>query len=296
MNLIRRVATAALAVGVVCAGGVAQAAQDTAADAAYAAEAGGAWKGANPTLEENPPGTDNGGTGFGIWDFSGGFHDSGLSPYGRINHFIDGVDFAASPFNNLGAPAWGLTNANQAFFGFTARALRPLASPLAVGQTISIDIDTPSLFDGLGGPSDAPGVIINLLNSAKAVKVGALASPGFNNNEWGLYDATGGNPSIDTNIAFADTDDGSSYSFTLTSADAGTLVLDGQSFNITNLKEDGTDIAYIDLVMYSNGSAASGEREFFFNNLPEPGTLGLAAGMVALLGLARRRNPPRRGI
>src|SRR5690242_18559966 len=87
-------------------------ASDSADNVAYDAEAGGAWKGANPTPEENPPGTDNGGTGFGVWDFSGGFHHSAASPYGRLNHFIDGVDFPASAFNNLGSRAFALTNDN----------------------------------------------------------------------------------------------------------------------------------------------------------------------------------------
>src|SRR3954467_15282069 len=81
-------------------------AADDAANIAYAAETGGAWKGLNPTSTENPPGTDNGGYGFQAWDFAGGFHDSALSPYGNLNHFIDGVDFTHSTFNNLGAPAF----------------------------------------------------------------------------------------------------------------------------------------------------------------------------------------------
>src|SRR5687767_12208872 len=66
-------------------------ASDNAENAAYDAEAGGAWKGANPTPQENPPGTDNGGTGFGVWDFSSGRHNPTATPYGRLNHFIDGV-------------------------------------------------------------------------------------------------------------------------------------------------------------------------------------------------------------
>ena len=52
---------------------------------------------------ENPPGSDNGGFGFGTWNFAGGFQQPQYSPYGSLNHFIDGVDFAASAYNNLGA-------------------------------------------------------------------------------------------------------------------------------------------------------------------------------------------------
>src|SRR5687767_8664928 len=113
-------------------------ASDNAGNAAYDAEAGGAWKGANTTPEENPPGTDNGGKGLGVWDLSGTRHNSRFSPYGRLNHFIDGVDFPASTFNNLGSRAFGLTNTNLPL-GYGASAARPFATPLLVGETVSIN-------------------------------------------------------------------------------------------------------------------------------------------------------------
>ena len=104
-------------------------ASDAAANPAYAAESDGGWKGQNPQpletefgrlVGENPPGADNGGFGFQPWDFADGYHYPDFSPYGRLNHFIEGVDFAHSSFNNLGAPAFGLTNANLAFGGSTS--------------------------------------------------------------------------------------------------------------------------------------------------------------------------------
>jgi hypothetical protein len=62
-------------------------ASDSASDPAYAAEAGGVWKGQYPNNDQheaNPPGNDNGGMGFEPWIFSGGFHlDDG--PYGQGN-------------------------------------------------------------------------------------------------------------------------------------------------------------------------------------------------------------------
>src|SRR5687768_15619119 len=67
------------------------AASDVASNPAYAAEAGGAWKGLNPTVNENPPGADDGGFGFEPWNFRRGQHAAAQSPYGRLNHFIDGV-------------------------------------------------------------------------------------------------------------------------------------------------------------------------------------------------------------
>ena len=100
------------------------AASDAASNPGYAAEAGGAWKGLNPTANENPPGADDGGFGFEPWNFRGGQHAAAQSPYGRLNHFIDGVDFAPSSFNQLGAPSFGLTNDNLHLAGATARATR----------------------------------------------------------------------------------------------------------------------------------------------------------------------------
>ena len=55
---------------------------------------------------------DNGGFGFGPWDFAGGFWQAMGSAYPQP-HFIDGLDAAPSQFNDLGAPAWGLTNVGQ---------------------------------------------------------------------------------------------------------------------------------------------------------------------------------------
>ena len=97
-------------------------ASDSASDPAYAAEAGGAWKGqynaGDPwAFGQNPPGNDNGGFGFLPWNFTdgntavtaGGYNGDGtFAPYGRLNHYIDGVDLATSTFNNLGAPAFAL--------------------------------------------------------------------------------------------------------------------------------------------------------------------------------------------
>jgi hypothetical protein len=121
-------------------------ASDNAGKAAYDAEAGGAWKGANPTPEENPPGADNGGTGFGVWDFSGGLHYSTATPYGRLNHFIDGIDFPVSPFNSLGSRAFGLANSQIGIPGSGARAARLFATPLLVGETVSFNFDSPISF------------------------------------------------------------------------------------------------------------------------------------------------------
>jgi hypothetical protein len=109
------------------------AAADVASNFAYAAETSGAWKGLSPTANENPPGTDEG---FEPWNFRGGQHVMTQSPYGKLNHFTDGIDFAPSAYNQLGAPAFGLTNDNLSQGGATARATRKF--PLSVGASIVV--------------------------------------------------------------------------------------------------------------------------------------------------------------
>ena len=160
-------------------------ASDNAANTAYASDATGAWKGANPAQFENPAGTDNGGTGLGTWNFAGGYmgdanNGAGPTPYGNKNHFIDGVDFAASTFNNLGAPAFGLTNANQPFMFYTARAARPFNTPLANVETVSANFDSPSILAPLGGAFDSGGVLLQLLDASGNEKLNVRALPNSN--------------------------------------------------------------------------------------------------------------------
>ena len=119
INRLRLPAAAVLAVILMSFGSISVAApaSDSASDPAYAAEAGGAWKGqynaGDPWAPgQNPPGNDNGGFGFLPWNFTdgnpamtaGGYNGDWniLAPYGRLNHYIDGVDFATGAFNDLG--------------------------------------------------------------------------------------------------------------------------------------------------------------------------------------------------
>ena len=111
-------------------------ASDSASNAAYAAEADGAWKGQNPAPDENPAGLDDGGTGFDPWNFAGGYNAPPAldpAPYGTLTHFIDGVDFPTTSYNDLGAPAFGLGNSPGGFSGFTTVASRPFTTPMVVG-------------------------------------------------------------------------------------------------------------------------------------------------------------------
>jgi hypothetical protein len=260
-------------------------ASDAAGDAAYAAEADGAWKGENPTPDENPPGADNGGAGFRPWDFSGGYHYPSQSPYGRLNHFIDGVDFAHSTYNNLGAPALGLTNANLAFGGATARATRTLLSSLTVGGVVSLDFDNPILnsFNDFA-PS---GFIIRLnsgggpvTKSGVSERFGMFTTAGYLQGNWAVGDVSG---KSDLGLSSVQTTAGATFRFTLTDSETyklevlplgGGVPLATRTGSLSNSGSGAIDS--IEIVLFENGSGnglpgpgglPTGEREFFFNNL-----------------------------
>jgi hypothetical protein len=248
-------------------------AADAASDPAYNAETGGAWKGLNPTPEENPPGNDDGGVGLEAWDFRGGFHYPAHSPYGRLNHFIDGVDFAASTFNQLGAPSFALTNANVQLGGATARATRSFTSPMTVGDAIEFRFDNPLLtpFDS----REPSGVIMRLNSGGGPVgdnvveRFGLFAASDFNDKRWAIADASGvSGISVDT----AQTTSGALFRLTLTASNAYTfelLPLAGGSPLVTHsgmLGHEGA-INALEIVLYGQGSAATGEREFFFDDI-----------------------------
>jgi hypothetical protein len=261
-------------------------ATDSASDAAYSIDAAGAWRGLNPTVDENPPGTDNGGFGFNAWDFTGGVHDPLLSPYGELNHFMDGVDFPASAFNQLGQPAFGLTNANGNSLTYTARATRTFA-PLAVGETLSIQFDNPLLqprnpvrsagylfrLNAGGGP-----VIDNEPVPGVHERFGMFADSGFNGGRWNAFNATG---SVDSGVRDSDTTAGATFAFTMTGDETYSLELirlsDGETLfsNSGVLSNAGTGpIDTLEITLYRNGSGdgtasgdPTGEREFFFNHL-----------------------------
>jgi len=266
-------------------------ASDNAANSPYAAEAGGAWKGLDSTPGENPPGTDNGGFGFQPWDFSGGYHQPEFSPYGELNHFIDGVDFPASSFNGLGSPAFGLTNANLAYGGDTARATRVLSAPLQAGDVVTIDFDNPVpapldpfasagfLFrlNAGGGPLTASDPNITE-RFGLFVTVGPSPSTEFNN--WTVTDSAG---FIDSGVAPTATASGAQFRFALTGSEGYSFELVRRSDGQTLFARSGTlasagadSIDSIEFAMFGNGSGnglngavaqPTGQREFFFNSL-----------------------------
>jgi hypothetical protein len=200
-------------------------AQDNAANAAYAAEVDGAWKE-----------TDNGGSGFLPWSFSGGFSTGG-GPYGALNHFIDGVDFP-SAYNDLGAPAFGLGQDPVGYSGSTANAVRPFATAMAVGDKFSVDIDTPAEFDdyttfnypfiGIAFADEAGGDTLLIETGSSSV---------FGDFPWRFTDATRsttdyGVAAGGASIAPTSTSDGAVVTLEVLSSTTGRVTLDGVPLDV----------------------------------------------------------------
>ena len=279
-------------------------AADQASNSPYSTEAEGAWKGLQPSAGENPPGTDNGGYGFLPWNFAGGHHDPTASPYGSLDHFIDGVDFAHSSFNNLGSSAFGLTNGNIAYSGFTSSATRVFLQPLTIGSTFSVQFDNPILASL--DIFDLAGYIIRL-NSGGGPKIasnpnvyerlGFFAAYRLQNENWHLTDVSGSNS---TGLRSNETTSGAVFSVTLQSAESYLLEispLGGGSplYSATgNLANTGMgSIDTLEILMYGNGSGnglfgaaglPTGQREFFFDTLSLDAPFPVLAGDYNLDG------------
>jgi autotransporter-associated beta strand protein len=269
-NHIRKGILAAAAATLGLGGVVARGAADRASDPAYAAEAGGAWKGqydGAPDANQNPPGTDNGGSGFGIWNFSGGYHLDGQSPYGTTNHFIDGVDFAHSAYNDLGPTAFGLTDFDGDFA--TTVATRPFAAPMSIGDVFGVRFDTPATYN-TDGNDRYPFAIISFkdITGRKTFDIEAGKNQHLGDFPW-RYDHAGGTD-VDTGISPDATSDGSALSFQLTSATTGILTFDlgGPNQQVIPISLLNGAPAAISFTMYEGGSSnLTGEYEFFFNDL-----------------------------
>jgi hypothetical protein len=259
-------------------------ASDNASNSAYAANPGdGAWQGLNPSGDENPPGNDNGGTGFLPWDFGGGYHAID-GPYAQFNHFIDGVDFPASAVNNLGGPAWGLANAGAPYAYTTTVAKRPFATPLVVGDTFSVDIDTPSkltdYFDYLGSPGYGYPFAIISFGDSNGMETFALEtgySILYGDFNWRYTNSSNQKVNFG-NIAPLATSDGSSLKLKMTGPTQALVTLDGVSQTI-DLNHGAPASVIFTLFFNDAGSGTvapdgtiltatpTGEHEFFFDNL-----------------------------
>ena len=211
--------------------------------------------GGNPSLNE--------GFGFSAWTFDQGGGDGGFA--GR---YLGGTA--------IGDPAFGLFSGNAS--GAFSSAFRRFDSPLAAGDTFSVDIGhTPTVNGEVG---------LNLINNGAIVftlKFVSLA-PSWTINDGGVTDfgiAQGYEPNTALSFSFT-YNGGNSYSYSFGSAS-------GNNFTATS------DISSIDEVGFFSVNQGS-DQNFGINNLaviPEPssilmmGLAGLAAGGLTVL--KRRR-------
>jgi hypothetical protein len=192
-----------------------------------------------------------------------------------LNHFIDGVDFPTTSFNDLGAPAFALGNEFPTLFD-TAVATRPFAEPLAVGDVFSADIDTPAEYDDYS-EMGFPFAIIGFTdaNGEETFNIEAGSSVPFGDFNWRYDDLnhTNGDFGVDAggaSIAPTATSDGSSFRLELLSDTTGRFTFDGLSLEIAFLK--GLPQAVVFTLFDNNAEAGdmghpTGEHAFYFDNL-----------------------------
>jgi hypothetical protein len=198
-----------------------------------------------------------------------------------VNHFIDGVDFPTTAFNNLGAPAFGLGNVASLGGGgmpegITAVAERPFTEPLAVGDVFSAEFDTPAEYDDYSAMG-FPFAIIGFKDAAGAetFNIEGGSSVPFGNFDWRYDDAnvSNGNFGMDaggSSIAPTDTSDGSSFSLEVINDTTGRFTFDGVSLDITF--QAGLPKSVFFTLFQNNAEDdtmgnPTGEHAFYFDNL-----------------------------
>jgi hypothetical protein len=259
---------------------------DTATDAAY---------------DDGWQAGDNGGFGFGGWDFSGTYN----TPVGQT------MDIFSHP-NDLGR-AWTLFNADAPPGPGTgtdiAQAGRAIPGGLAIGDTMHVVIDNPTerrffrgytvRFNTGGGNTVFAGTPISRM------AVGTFEY--FTNGKW-YAGGTGGNPTLFD----VDTNHGMRIDLTLTSIDTFSLTmtplnnpaiaysktgtLDGPAGSLINWVE--FELYNTDSDYYPGPSIVGGETDFYTSNMwitqiPEPGTcalLVLGSGLMMGICGTRRRD------
>ena len=241
---------------------------------------------------------DNGGFGFGAWDFTGTY----ATPVGQT------TDIFSHP-NNLGR-AWTLYNADAppGPGGGTdiAQAGRAIPGGLSPGQTISVVVDNPTerrffrgytvRFNTGGGNTVYAGV------PQSRLAVGTFEY--FTNGKW-YATGTGGNPTLFD----VDTNRGMRIDFTLTGADTFNLSMTPLNNPAIAYSKSGTldgsgPINWVEFELFNTDSdyypthtITGGETDFYISNMqisgviPEPTSAALMlAGGGAAAGLVRSRR------
>jgi hypothetical protein len=256
----------------------------------------------NPPYADGWQAGDNGGSGFGPWDFTGTYN----SPVGQT---ID----TASPYNNIGT-AWTLYNADGPNQGpdnppsggtDISQAGRAIVGNLQVGQTVSVVVDNPierQFFRGYTVRLNTGGGN-TVYAGTPATRFAMGTFEYFTNGQW--Y-STDGSPSLfDT-----DTDAGLRLDFTLTGVDTFSMTMTpldnpgaAYSDSGTLTGPAGSAIDWIEFEFYNtdsdfNPTTVGGAlaTDFYISSMsvvPEPATgvlLVLGAGALLGLGTGRKRN------
>jgi hypothetical protein len=244
---------------------------------------------------------DNGGFGWGPWNFSGTYN----TPVGQT------IDIFSAP-NDLGR-AWTLFNADAppgpGMGTDIAQAGRALTGgPLQVGQTISVVIDNPTerrffrgytvRFNTGGGNTVYAGVPVSRL------AVGTFEY--FTDGKWYAI-GTGGNPTLFD----VDTNEGMRIDVTLTAVDSFRLVMTplnnpGIAYSKVGTLDGpaGSPIDWVEFESFNTDSdwypalsLTGGETDFYISDMqvsiiPEPSTtaLGLFGAGAALAAVRGRRR------
>ena len=201
---------------------------------------------------------DNGGIGFGPWTLA----YSGITA--TLLHPPQFIDLSPLPANSLGTAAFALTTSDRQNFTDTSEVHRSFDVPLAVGSTLSVDIDG-SMLNPIAIPNTI-GNTIDLFGTNSSKRFSLFTNNQYFSDHW---TATGdANSGIAAESAFH-------FEFTLVTADTYDLVLspvgDGTPyFSQIGAPLGGTAGVAINRIRFSNygtGSSADGTNEFFFNNL-----------------------------
>lgn len=183
----------------------------------------------------------------------------------------NGSDITTS--GSFGDVSWSL----YANSGQIASRYYDLDSALAVGQTLGLNIDNPSIASG--------GVVgVSLQNSSGTNRFEFYYVGGDSVNSYKINDSSG-QDNVTPNVPF--TSSGLSVAFTLLAGDTYSFSIDGNDITNSGLGLNASDISRVRIFNYNAG----GSQDAHFNSLtvvPEPASaaLGLLGGALLL----RRRR------
>jgi hypothetical protein len=272
---------------------------------------------------------DNGGFGFGPWNFTGTY-DTAVGQ--AIDNGLGAGGTGSAPFNNIGR-AWTLFGANApndlgpagpvgdgpdnppSGGSDIAQAGRAIVGNLPIGATISVQVDNPlerKFFRGYTVRFNTGAGNTTFMGAAQSrLAVGTFEY--FTNGKW-FATGTGGDPTVfDT-----DTDAGMRIDLTLTGVNTFNLVMTpldnpGAAFSKAGTLDGpaGTPIDWVEFEIYNTDSdfyptavpqaAAPAATDFYMSSMtivPEPQTallLLFGCGGVLVAAARKRHDRPRSG-